>query len=221
LYKNLGSEAAIVMISMAAYELGIPYSMDLSGGINVIQGKAEISARTLNALLLRAGHKVQTLKHDETGCWLKGIRGDTKTVYEASFTIQEASEAGLLSKDVWKKYKKDMLWARAISRLARTMGPDTIGTYYVEGEATGEIKEASCEVIEPESPKGLDEEAVKTYSDGFGEEWKTTVKQFVEGYCRHYEKTFEEFKQIFTDQESCLAKVKQWLEQKKAREAVA
>ena len=217
LYKNLGSEAAIVMISMAAYELGIPYSMALSGGINVIQGKAEVAARTLNGLMLRAGHKIEVLKHDETGCWLQGTRRDTNSVYPASFTIQEADKAGLLGKDVWKKYLKDMLWARAISRLARIMAPDSIGSCYVEGEIRGELKEEPYEVIEnrtafidvQEDPREV-ENKTNEFVSQYDQEWQDPLKMYIKKYCEFKQKRFDEFAIDHSDKEKTMAQLQKW-----------
>lgn len=219
LYKNLGSEAAIVMISMAAYELGIPYSMALSGGINVIQGKAEIAARTLNGLMLKAGHIIETIRHDEHGCWLKGTRRDTGSTYLASFTMEDASKAGLLSKDVWKKWASDMLWARAISRLARRMCPDVIGSNYVEGEIRGELKEEKCEVIENEQMENKEdpaelEQKINVYVLQYDSEWQEPMRMYAKKWCEYKKKSADEFIIDHQDKEKALAALQKWWEKR-------
>ena len=225
LYTHLKSEAAIIMISLAADELGIPRTMALSGGIHIIQGKSEISARTMNGLMLKHGHKVDIIRHDENGCWLKGTRRDTGSTYLASFTMEEASKAGLLSKSVWKQWASDMLWARAISRLARRMCPDVIGSYYVEGEVHGDLKEEPCEVIqnveqieEKESVENR-EHAINLYVLDFDSEWQEPMRLHANKWCEYNKKSSQEFLTAYQDKEKALATLKKWWE-KRPKEVV-
>lgn len=138
LYKGL-PESQIMMIMLAARELGIPPMLALNGGINCIQGKVELSARLMGNMIRQRGHSFTTKVLDKTQCILIGKRADNGDTMEASFTMADAKEAGLSAKSVWKSYTEDMLYARALSRLARRLFPDVIGTAYVEGEIGGEV----------------------------------------------------------------------------------
>lgn len=134
LYNHFGGQPAIMMTMLAARELGISPMLALNGGIANIQGKLEISARMMNALMRRSGIKIEILESTDDKCVLKGTRaeGDTATV---SYTIEDAKKAGLVKPSGgWVKNPKDMCFARAISRLARQIAPDVIGGCYVEGE---------------------------------------------------------------------------------------
>lgn len=133
LYRGVGGEAQIFMILLAARELGISPMLALNGGIWNIQGKIEISARLMNGLIRRAGHSLTVVKSDNEICILKGKRSDGDT-FECSFSFEDAERAGLTGRDVWKKYTSDMLYNRCMSRLARRLFSDVIGTAYVEGE---------------------------------------------------------------------------------------
>ncbi|MGD2065778.1 MAG: hypothetical protein PVI43_01235 [Candidatus Bathyarchaeota archaeon] len=135
LYKRWGGFEGILMILLTARELGLPPMLSLNGGINNVQGKIELSARSMNAIIRRAGHQVHTVTTGDTVCTLKGIRADTKEEMEVSFFIEEAKRMGLIRQgSAWEKTPIDMLYARALSRLARRLFPDVIGTCYVEGE---------------------------------------------------------------------------------------
>jgi hypothetical protein len=134
LYNTVGGEAKILMILLAAQDLGIKPTIALNGGIWNIQGKIEISARLMTAMIRQRGHSIKIKQCDHNGCVLIGTRADNGDIVECSFTIQDAQKAGLASRDVWKKYTEDMLYARALSRLARRAFADVIGTAYVEGE---------------------------------------------------------------------------------------
>lgn len=134
LYAGVGGEEKILMILLAALELGIRPLQALNGGIHNIQGKVEISARLMNSMIRRAGHSITVRQCDCKICIIDGKRSDNGDSFTASFSMEDATKAGLAARDVWRKYTEDMLYARAMSRLARRLFPDIIGTAYVEGE---------------------------------------------------------------------------------------
>lgn len=135
LFDKLGGEAGILSIMLMARELGIPPMQSIMGGMNVIQGKVEISPRLMNTMIRQAGHKMEIVKCDNKVCEIKGIRSDTKETYVAQYTIEDARAAGLIrGGGGWDKFPSDMLFARCISRLARRLFADVISTAYIEGE---------------------------------------------------------------------------------------
>ncbi len=144
LYKM--SEDQILMILLAARELGIMPLQALNGGIWNIQGRIELSARIMGMMIRRAGHSIKTIDHTDTNCVLEGKRSDNGDMSIGSFNWDDATNAGLSSRQTWKQYPQDMLYARALSRLARRLFPDVIGTCYVEGE----ISDSKGTMISPE-----------------------------------------------------------------------
>lgn len=101
------------------------------------QGKVELAASTMNFLIRKAGHSIQ--KHassDHTVCILIGKRADNGDTMTVSFSIEDAKRAGIY-RGTWLRYPEDMLFARALSRLARQLFPDVIKGCYVEGEISG------------------------------------------------------------------------------------
>jgi hypothetical protein len=77
-----------------------------------------------------------------------------------SFTVEEAEAAQLLGKETWKKHRKDMLWARAVSQVARFFFPDSIKGLYTPDEI-GDVIEAqpvwvSTPVTVSEVPAGVE-----------------------------------------------------------------
>lgn len=165
LYAGVGGEAKIMMILLAAKELGVGPCQALNGGIWSIQGKIEISARLMNGLIRRAGHSIKVITSNDTECTLLGKRTDGDT-FECSFTMDDAIKAGLAGGNVWKKYPGDMLYNRCMSRLGRRLFSDVIGQCYIEGEISESkqvesLEQAQCEYVTkpnkiPECPK-LDE----------------------------------------------------------------
>jgi hypothetical protein len=127
--------ATILSVMLLARELGVSPMQAISGGINNIQGKFEISARIMNQLIRRHGHKLTIKMMTNEVCLIWGKRKDTGEEMEVEYHIQEALRSGLVKDGgAWKKVPTDMLFARAISRLARRLFPDCIGGCYIEGE---------------------------------------------------------------------------------------
>jgi hypothetical protein len=151
------------MVLLAAHDLGIKPTIALNGGLWNIKGKIEISARLMTSMIRRAGHSIKEKILNDEVCTLYGKRCDNQDDAEATFTIKQAKLAGLVrtnhdgSPGMWQKYAEDMLYARALSRLARRLFPDVIGTAYVEGEIRDAppMEQAECEVSDcaTEEPK--------------------------------------------------------------------
>ncbi len=135
MYKGVGDKAGVMMIMLAARELGIPPFQALNRGLNIINGTVEISARMLGALIRRAGHQFIPKKCNDKECVMWGKRADNGQELEVTFTVADAQKAGLVKPGGgWTKWPADMCFARALSRLARQLFSDVIGIGYVEGE---------------------------------------------------------------------------------------
>lgn len=146
LYRGIGDQAAVMTIMLAAREMGIPPMSALNGGLNIIKGKVEVSARMMNAMIRRAGHNLTVKEISDEKCVVRGRRGDNGDEMEASFSMEDARRADLLKGGSgWQKFPQDMLFARAMSRLARRLFSDVIGMAYVEGEISGETAPYNAE----------------------------------------------------------------------------
>jgi len=114
-------------------------------------------------------------------CILHGKRADNGDTWTESFSIQEAKSAGLYRQGgPWSKFPKDMLFARALSRLARQLFPDVIKGVYVEGEIPREESSWSVEVEKEEVPTMGEEKAKEIESILTGcEEYKENLLGFI------------------------------------------
>lgn len=186
--------ATILSVMLLARELGFSPMQAVSGGINNIQGKFEISARLMNQAIRARGHKMQQKALTDEICTLWGKRKDTGEEMEVIYHIEEARRSGLVRDgSPWKKTPQDMLFARCISRLARRLFPDCIGSCYIEGElqetVQGKIidpievpkKEEFDLVVEPVIKLELPENVIVERVDAFIQETADqTKKSFVE-----------------------------------------
>lgn len=149
--------ATILSVMLLARELGISPIQAISGGINNIQGKFEISARLMNQLIRRHGHQIKVKESNDQLCSIWTKRKDTGEVHTVDYHIEEAARAGLIKDGGgWKKCPKDMLFARCISRLARQIYPDCIGGCYVEGELQETMQGKVIEKVELPSWEEMD-----------------------------------------------------------------
>lgn len=125
-FQDAKTEAQALVKVMAGGELGLPPFASMAG-IHIISGKPVLGSNVMATLVKndpRYDYKIKQC--DNAACVLIWFEDGVK-VGEAGFTIQEAQAAGLTTKDNWKKYTSDMLFARAISRGARRFAPGIFG----------------------------------------------------------------------------------------------
>jgi hypothetical protein len=150
LFKDGANVQANFMRMLAARELGLPLTFALCGGIHVFDGKIEIAAKTLAAMIRSNGHTFEEIESTDKICTLRGVRKNGESLV-VSYTIEEAIKAKLTSKVNWQNYAKDMLWNRCVSRLSRRMFSDVVGMAYVEGEVI-EMKPEDVTVTDSSAP---------------------------------------------------------------------
>ena len=182
-YAKLGSEGIFAVVS-AASTLGLDPFTALDGGLYYVKGKVEMSARTMNSLIRSQKHSItKDKKSDDTICILHGKRADTGDTWTESFSMVEAAKAGLDKNPVWKNFTRDMLFARALSRLARQLFPDIIGNVYVEGEISYDpnIQEKNANKIVNEGIETINEEQYEILIDAINvnSNYKMKVEEFL------------------------------------------
>jgi len=132
-YAKLG-EVGVFTIVQKARSVGINPLDALNGAMFFVQGKVELTANTMNYMIRQKGHSItQDPKSNAQICILHGKRADNGDTMTCSFSIDDAKRAGIY-RNQWDKYPDDMLFARALTRLARRLFPDTCKGMYVEGE---------------------------------------------------------------------------------------
>lgn len=149
MFPDIKSHAQAIVKVMAGKELGLPPFASIQG-IHIAEklGKVIIGANLIATMI--ANHPQYNYRVNECNREICKISFyNPKEITEAnfigisSFTIQEAQEAGLLGKDIWKKYPSDMLFARCITRGARRYAPGIFGgtPVYTPEEMSIEVDE--------------------------------------------------------------------------------
>lgn len=145
-------------------------------GINIINGNAEMSANLMAAKVKKHpkyDYRVTYWQND--GCVIEfyeiphpgAPRKEWDKLGESSFKKADAEAGGLMSNPTWRKFPRNMYFARAISNGVRVYTPDVFygAPVYVEGEISGEFEtkpeeatasppEQSAEPTKPEPVEG-------------------------------------------------------------------
>ena len=123
-------------------------------GIDIIKGKISLSAVAMATVLKRHGdYDYRVRRHDNDGCEIEFFYdGDSLGI--SSFTIEDATQAGIFKINPnYKKYPRNMLFARAMSNGIRWYCPEVLGgPTYTPGELEQETEIAADdgEVMEGE-----------------------------------------------------------------------
>ena len=142
--KAINTAEKALAVMQTGKELGIGAMQSLRA-IHIIDGKPTMSAELIAGLVLSRipGAMLRVVETTEERCVVHAARpGHEPTPFV--FTMQDAKQAGIASKDNWRKYPRAMLRSRAITEAARAIFPDaTMGLYDADelGAITGESGE--------------------------------------------------------------------------------
>lgn len=131
-----GKPADVAIILLTGIEFGLQ-PMAAIRGINVIEGKASLSADLLSGVVQQKTNVCEYFRMvtcADTIATFETKRHGHGEAVKLSYTIEQARNAGLVGRDNWKKYPADMLAARCISRLAKRVYPDITQGCYVPDE---------------------------------------------------------------------------------------
>lgn len=133
---------------MAGKEIGLPPFASMRG-INLIQGQPQLSAMIIGTLIKKDGkYDYRVRNWTNKGCTIDFYQldsGKREKVGETSYTEEDARVAGLLGKDNWRKYPKDMFFSRALTSGARKFTPDAFNGVALYDE--GEIEETGDKLL--------------------------------------------------------------------------
>jgi len=147
-------------------ELGIPPVAALNT-IVIVSGRLTMEAKAMLAVANQRAGVTWEVESTDKGCTITFSRPGFKSPLKSVFDEGDAKAAGLLTKDNWKMYPKDMYFARAATRGVRQIAPDAVLGLYAMEEAQDFIMPAAEDIkeviVEPktEPPKELKVEKIK------------------------------------------------------------
>jgi len=143
-FQDARQAAQAVVKILAGQELGLPPIASMTG-INIIKGKVSLSAVAMATVLKRHGdYDYKVRRNDETGCEIEYFyKGESLGI--SIFTLKDADQAGIFKINPnYKKYPRNMLFARAMSNGIRWYCPEVLGgPAYTPGELELETETAS------------------------------------------------------------------------------
>lgn len=127
-----GKPENILLATITGQELGLGVAQSLRA-MHIIEGKPTLAADAMGALCLRHSDVCEYLtlveSTDDHATYETRRRGAPSPV-RLTYTIAQATAAGLASKANWKSYRASMLRARCESAICRAVYPDLVlGVY--------------------------------------------------------------------------------------------
>lgn len=206
------AEEQIFMLMLVAQSENIPPVKALMS-YDIIQGQPALKASEALARYMDCGGKIEWIKSDEKGAKAKFTHSASGT-FEFEYTVEDATSAGLINKDNWKKNLKAMLRARCTSAGIRMSYPRCLNNFYTSDEvADFEPVEAPQEVIETAEIVDIEKDikAMKV-------QLKMKLKKLdfsdsdIQDFAKHYKlnDTIETLEKLVSDEDELLNYVNQF-----------
>jgi hypothetical protein len=165
-----GAAQAVVKV-LAGRELGFGPIASMTG-IHIVSGKPTLSANLMAAALKRTRrYTYHILRLENDGCELEFFE-DGESLGISSFTEIDARQAGVFdgrNAHTWRKYPRNMMFARALSNGARWFCPDIFGGPIYTPEELEVPVDEDGEVIDGQA------KPVEAGSDGSSDPGTTSV----------------------------------------------
>ena len=145
-----GAQAAVKV--MAGQELGFGPIASMTG-IYIVKGRVTLSANLMAAAIKRhPAYTFRVKEHTAEVCTIDFLE-DGEVIGTSSFSMDDAKAAGLAGSDTYKKFPKNMLYARALSNGAKWYCPDVFGgAIYTPDELGEEVDGETGEILNPTAP---------------------------------------------------------------------
>jgi hypothetical protein len=138
-YKDTKDPYQAVVKLMYGQQMGFPPMVAITG-IHVFDGNVMIGCHLLAGKVKQSGrYDYRVVFHDATRCEIQFFEitgGKREPVGVSGFTIEEAKQAGCMTKSPWQKTPRNMLYARAMGNGVRWFCPDLFTglNVYTEGD---------------------------------------------------------------------------------------
>lgn len=134
MFPDVKTQAQAVVKILAGREMGLT-AFESMNSLYIVNNKLAVMANAMASIVKKGKKYDYTIeKLDDQECILVfyTLNGERKELGKSSFTFKDAAKAGLVNKDNWKSYPRNMLFARALSNGVRWYCPDAATGYTVE-----------------------------------------------------------------------------------------
>jgi hypothetical protein len=147
MFPDIKDEAQAAVKILAGQELGVgPFAA--MRGIYIIKGQIALSANLMAALVKRSGRYDYRITRLDNEAAVLEILDNGQVAYTSSFTVEDAKAAGVGGGDNWRKFPRNMLFARALSNGTRWVCPHVLMGAYVPEELGGDMGDDDMVVAE-------------------------------------------------------------------------
>jgi len=161
MFSDTKTAAQAVVKILAGKELGLS-PIESMNSLYMVNGKIAVSAKIISSLIKKSGkydYRIETLTETECTIAFYSLDGSSEVeIGKSTFTFKDAARAGLVNKDNWKNYPRNMLFARALSNGARWYCPDSTSSFYSIDELEGivPLKEENIVTIDKDGEVSTD-----------------------------------------------------------------
>ena len=157
------AEEQIFTLMLVAQSEGI-HPIKALMSYDIINGQPALKSSEALARYIDAGGKIEWIKSDKDSAKARFTHPSSGS-FEYEYTVEDATDAGLINKDNYKKNRKAMLRARCTSAGIRMSYPRCLNNMYLAEEVQDfepvEIDEPKSEIIEGEISQELDIKELK------------------------------------------------------------
>lgn len=157
------AEEQIFTLMLVAQSEGI-HPIKALMSYDIINGQPALKSSEALARYMDAGGKIEWIKSDKESAKARFTHPSSGS-FEYEYTVEDATDAGLIQKDNWRKNRKAMLRARCTSAGIRMSYPRCLNNMYLDEEVQDfepvEIDEPKSEIIEGEISQELDIKELK------------------------------------------------------------
>ncbi len=154
--SQLDTLEKVLAVMFKAHELGVSTTYALEK-MSVINGNITMEAELMLSLIYTSGACASIdFKESKDSFSVTMVRLSPKVRHTATFSLEDANRAGLLNKEVWRKYPKAMLRWRAVSECAKVVFSDVL---------SGAVNKAPIVVRMPQTPYELPTENAQEYTE--------------------------------------------------------
>jgi len=143
-YKN---PSQVLLAIQAGRELGMK-PMESLNGLMLINGQLKLWGTALSGRLTSMGYTIEWTESDNKKATVIIISPDGKETKPETYTIEDATQAGLTNKQNWRGHTRTMLRWRAISNAIKFNFPHLLQSITMVED------DDNIDYIEEESPKG-------------------------------------------------------------------
>lgn len=151
-FQDAREAAQAIVKVLAGRELGIGPVAAMTG-IYIVKGRVTLSANLIGAAIKRSGRYNYMVRVMDNECCSIEFFEHGETIGLSEFNKQDATAAGLLNGDNWRKFPRNMYFARAMSNGAKWFCPDVFaGPIYTPDELGERVDGETGEPIDVTPP---------------------------------------------------------------------